>query len=190
MAECRLIAFDLSCTLQGMRGTAVHADLQPSLFEYAAEHPDTRFGIATNGNFQPAAQFIEDQGIAPLFGPEDDPYIAYRDQVVITRFYEPVAQPQGWRDRLMGREPQVTLRPKTMTRQLQAKPAPDLLLHLVDITESTPESTVFIGDQPIDQQTAALAGVGFVAFDYYAHAIEPFSMEELLQQAHALLPEY
>ena len=47
-----------------------------------------------------------------------------------------------------------------------AKPDPAACLHLMGRFQSTPSSTVYIGDSAVDSETSAAAGIDFVWMDY------------------------
>jgi phosphoglycolate phosphatase len=53
--------------------------------------------------------------------------------------------------------------------QCTPKPAPDMLLELMDLLDTSPERTVMIGDTTHDLQMAANAGVAAVGVHYGAH---------------------
>lgn len=54
----------------------------------------------------------------------------------------------------------------------QRKPAPEPLLHAIDALGLTPDACVFVGDTPIDRETAANAGVRFASVSWGRAAAE------------------
>jgi FMN phosphatase YigB (HAD superfamily) len=192
MSNTRLIAFDLGGTLELYGGRPVYNDLQPALSEYAAQHPETSFGIATNGGLDPALRFVEQQGIGDIFfhPPTQEMLITYPGQVVSLPDTTSVKVPTNWKERISGRYTGQAERTVDRAYPLRAKPNPDMLKHLARITGVAADHAVYVGDDQYDDQMCAeAAGIAFVCCDPLSDQ-RPNTMAELLQQAHALLPEY
>jgi phosphoglycolate phosphatase len=72
--------------------------------------------------------------------------------------------------------------------QTAPKPAPDMLLELMDELDADPERTIMIGDTSHDLQMAASAGVAAVAVSYGAHpagslaALAPLALVHSMQE--------
>lgn len=70
--------------------------------------------------------------------------------------------------------------------QTAPKPAPDMLLELIDELDADPERTIMIGDTSHDLQMAASAGVAAVAVSYGAHPVESLAALSPLALVHSM----
>lgn len=145
----QLIIFDLDGTL---RRTTVagkpcpHApgewELLPKVKEtvlrIAREHPDIRFGTASNQD-QVAYGWLTEQMARRLIEDVFAEAIGLDGATITIRFC-PHAMDAGCRCR---------------------KPAPGMLLDVMRTCDIAPEATLFVGDAPMDREAAQAAGVSF-----------------------------
>lgn len=189
MTSRRLIAFDLGGTLE-QSGRSLYPDLRPAFDVYAHHHPDTRFGIATNGEPETAYRFVDEEGIGQHFidPTNGESLILSPGMRVITTTSRREPTPANFIERLRGKTSGSIEVQVDTDHMLYPKPRPDIINHLMYITGVEPRNTVFVGDdQYSDKACAEAAGVQFVSCDPLSGQ-RPETATELLLMAHDALP--
>jgi D-glycero-D-manno-heptose 1,7-bisphosphate phosphatase len=80
-----------------------------------------------------------------------------------------------------ARDPEIRFCPHRLEEPCHCrKPAPGMLLDIMQARRARPDDTLFVGDSPVDEAAARAAGVRFVwAEDFFARVASPVSEEAM-----------